>query len=110
MQEHPEPISPTLDYVYQMPVYDKLPETGGRFDGQLTASLRRTDYEKDPIFQRLQYEIRAAYEEGWRDGGGDPIRSPSEQEPVGWRKAWMGSQARGFLIANGINTGKVSWK
>ncbi len=70
----------------------------------------RQDYERDPVFQRLQFEIRAAYEEGWRAAGGDPVRSPSAQEPVGWRLAWMNSKARAFLVANGINTGKVHWK
>ena len=67
-------------------------------------------YENDPIFQRLQYEIRAAFEEGWRAAGGDPIRSPAEQEPVGWRLAWINSAARRFLVANGVNTGRVKWK
>ena len=68
------------------------------------------DYETDPVFQRLQYEVRAAYEEAWRDAGGDPVRSPADQEPKGWREAWMKSCARAFLVANGINTGKVTWK
>lgn len=67
-------------------------------------------YQKDPIFQRLQYEIRAAFEEGWRAAGGDPIRSPAGQVAVGWRRAWIESTARAFLVANGINPGNVSWK
>ena len=71
---------------------------------------RRIDYARDPVFQRLQYEIRRAYEEGWRDGGGNPLSSPHNQEPVGCRLAWLNSHARKFLVANGINTGKVNWK
>lgn len=67
-------------------------------------------YQKDPIFQRLQYEIRAAFEEGWRAAGGDPIRSPADQVAVGWRRAWIESTARAFLVANGINPGNVTWK
>ena len=67
-------------------------------------------YENDPIFHRLQYEIRAAFEEGWRAAGGDPVRSPHNQGPVGWRLAWINSSARKFLVANGINTGRVRWK
>lgn len=67
-------------------------------------------YQADPVFQRLQFEVRRAYEEGWRDAGGDPVSSPSDQEPKGWRLAWLQSAARGFLVANGINTGKVTWK
>ena len=99
MQEYPEPISPALDYVYQQPPFAAPPQ-----------AQPHSFYQSDPIFQRLQYEIRAAYEEGWSDGGGDPIRSPHEQEPVGWRAAWMKSRARKFLVANGINTGAVRWK
>ena len=72
--------------------------------------LRRIDYENDPIFQRIQWEIRRAFEEGWRAAGGDPVRSPAEQEPKGWRLAWMSSKAREFLVANGINTGRVNFK
>ena len=75
-----------------------------------TKPRHKLDYERDPVFQRLQFEIRAAYEEGWRAAGGDPIRSPAEKEPVGWRAAWMESSARRFLVANGINTGRVIWK
>lgn len=74
------------------------------------APLRRIDYENDPIFQRLQFEVRRAFEEGWRAAGGDPVRSPSFDQPVGWRMAWIGSSARKFLIENGIITGKVTWK
>lgn len=70
----------------------------------------KLDYEQDPIFQRLQFEIRAAYEEGWRDGGGDPIRSPADEFPKGWRAAWMNSKARDFLVQNGLITGKDNYK
>jgi len=83
----------------QEPVYMETPE-----------QRPRIDYLSDPIFQRLQYEIRAAYEEGWRDGGGDPLRSSYDREPVGWRAKWLTSQARAFLVANGIQTGLVKWK
>lgn len=76
----------------------------------MTEPKSKDFYEKDPIFQRLQYAIRAAYEEGWRDAGGDPVRSPHEEELRGWRAAWMKSKARVFLVANGINTGRVNWK
>lgn len=67
-------------------------------------------YANDPIFQRLQWEIRRAFEEGWRAAGGDPVRSTHIEEPKGWRLAWMNSSAREFLVANGINTGRVDWK
>ena len=80
---------------------------GGR---NMNEPLQKIDYENDPVFHRLQYEIRSAFEEGWRAAGGNPIRSPSEKSPVGWRLAWIGSKARAFLVANGIITGKVTWK
>ena len=72
--------------------------------------MARIDYETDPVFQRLQWEIRNAFEEGWRAAGGDPIRSPHDQTPRGWRLAWLNSHARQFLVANGITTNKVTWK
>lgn len=75
-----------------------------------TEPIKRIDYERDPIFQRLQYEVRAAFEEGWKAAGGDPVRSPHMEEPKGWRLAWVNSRARKFLVANGINTSRVSWK
>ena len=70
----------------------------------------RINYERDPVFQRLQWEIRNAFEEGWRAAGGDPIRSPHDQPPVGWRMAWLNSRARKFLVANGITPNKVTYK
>jgi len=76
----------------------------------MTTPQPREFYQNDPVFNRLQYEIRAAYEEGWRDAGGDPVRSTYEDDPVGWRAAWMKSKAREFLVANGINTGRMKWK
>lgn len=72
--------------------------------------MARIDYEQDPVFQRLQWEIRNAFEEGWRAAGGDPVRSPHDQASRGWRLAWMNSRARKFLVANGITTNKVTWK
>lgn len=68
------------------------------------------DYESDPVFQKLQFEVRRAFEEGWRLAGGDPRSSPYDQPNVGWRAAWVNSQARKFLVDNGIITGLVKWK
>lgn len=76
----------------------------------LGEAQERAFYEKDPIVQRMQYEIRAAYEEAWRAAGGDPVQSPHTQEPKGWRLAWMGSRARKFLINNGIIQEGLGWK
>ena len=72
--------------------------------------MNKADYETDPIFQQLQYEVRRAFEEGWRAAGGYPIASPHNKEPGGWREAWLKSSCRAFLVVNGINTGRVTWK
>ena len=67
-------------------------------------------YAKDPIFQRIQWELRRAYEEGWRDAGGDPERSPHDKPAVGWRKSWLTSASREFLVANGLISGEETWR
>ena len=58
----------------------------------------------------VQWLVRAAYEEGWRAGGGDDTHSSHLDEPVGWRLAWLGSSARGVLIRNKLIDGRDVWK
>lgn len=67
-------------------------------------------YENDPIFKRIQWEMRAGFEEAWRMAGGDAVQSPHNQEPAGWRLAWMNSKAREFLVVNGMISGKDMWR
>lgn len=70
----------------------------------------REDYMNDPVFQRLQFLARAAFEQGWRAGGGDPVSSPFKEPAVGWRLAWLKSEARAFLVENGLINGDDTWK
>lgn len=58
----------------------------------------------------FQWLTRAAFEEGWRLGGGSQESSHFSDEPKGWRAAWMDSQARSVLIRNGIISGEDSYK
>lgn len=67
-------------------------------------------YARDPVFQRIQWEMRAGFEEAWRKAGGDAAQSPHTQEPKGWRMAWMNSKAREFLVVNGMISGKDMWR
>ena len=59
---------------------------------------------------QVQWAVRAAYEEGWRDGGGDPVKSPHNEPPKGWRASWLGSSARAMLVRNGMISGDDGWK
>lgn len=60
--------------------------------------------------QSVQWMVRSAYEEGWRQAGGDPAVSHHSEAAVGWRAAWMQSKARSILIRQGLITGGESWK
>lgn len=74
----------------------------------------REFYAADPIMQQMQHQYRSVYEDGYnqarKDAGLDPIVSPWQDEPVGWRKAWLGSKARAWLVDNGLLSGKESWR
>lgn len=58
----------------------------------------------------VQWLVRSSFEEGWRAAGGSQERSPHDQEPRGWRLAWMNSKARDVLVRNGMISGKDAWK
>lgn len=60
--------------------------------------------------QKVQWLVRAAFEEAWRAAGGDPAKSPHDAEPVGWRAAWMKSTARNILVRNGIISGQDTYR
>lgn len=70
----------------------------------------REFYEADPIFNRMQWEMRSCYEESWRQAGGDPVDSHHTEAPVGWRLSWLNSKARAFLVTNGLISGKDAWR
>ena len=58
----------------------------------------------------IQWAVRAAFEEAWRLAGGDPARSDPNLHPVGWRAAWMSSNARNLLVKNGLISGEDTYK
>lgn len=60
--------------------------------------------------QSVQWLVRSAYEEGWREAGGDDAVSHHSQAPTGWRSAWMLSKARSILKRQGMITGEDSYK
>lgn len=60
--------------------------------------------------QSVQWLVRNAYEEGWREAGGDDSVSHHSQPAVGWRSAWMLSKARSILKRQGMITGEDSYK
>ena len=70
----------------------------------------KIDYLRDPNFKRLQFEIRNAFELGWRAAGGDETRSPPSEPSQGWRDAWLKSSSRAFLVSVGVITGEDGWR
>ena len=73
----------------------------------------RPDYLNDPVFQRLQWEVRSAFEQGFRAGaksyGGKVPNALFGGEPA-WRPYWLESRARAFLLANGLIAGDEGFK
>lgn len=59
---------------------------------------------------QVQWMVRAAYEEGWRDAGGSNEKSRHDEPARGWRKAWLESSARNMLVRNGLISGDESWR
>lgn len=60
--------------------------------------------------ERVQWLVRSSFEEAWRIAGGDPAQSPHDQTPVGWRAAWMKSNARSILVRSGIISGQDNYR
>lgn len=70
----------------------------------------RIDYENDPIFQRLQWEVRAAYEAGYIASGADRGQSQTNCAEGKWFDHWINSRSRAFLVVNGLMTGNEGYK
>lgn len=70
----------------------------------------REAYEDDPIFQRLQWEIRTAYEAGYTASGVDRGQSSINPEKGKWFDHWINSKSRAFLIANDIISGEDEYR
>ncbi len=72
--------------------------------------MTHEDYLNDPLFQRLQWEVRNAFEAGYlaaKPQRGQSKLNPSKGE---WHDAWIVSNSRAFLITNGLMTGQEGWK
>lgn len=61
------------------------------------------NYADDPVFQKVQYYVRLAFEEGYRSA--NPSTKSNE-----WRNAWINSTGRKFLLDNGLITGEEGYK
>jgi len=75
-----------------------------------TNAFTKKDYAADPVFQRLQWEVRAAYEAGYTASGvsrGQSIINPTKGA---WFDHWINSKSRAFLIANNLMTGEETYK
>lgn len=60
--------------------------------------------------QTVQWLVRSAFEEAWRAAGGDPALSHHDATPIGWRLAWMQSNAREVLRRHGMISGQDTYK
>ena len=72
--------------------------------------MPREFYENDPVFQRLQWEVRTAFELGFMASGKDRGKSNVNPEKGEWFDHWMASTSRQFLIDNGIISGKDTYR
>ena len=72
-------------------------------------AMPREFYLSDPIFNRMQWEIRRAFELGFAANG---PRGKSKVDPKkgAWLDAWLMSQCRQFLLANNLMTGDEGYK
>jgi len=70
----------------------------------------KQQYMNDPVFQRLQWEVRAAFEAGYTAAGGDRRQSVNRPEKGKWFDEWLVSKSRAFLVANGLMAGDEGWK
>lgn len=59
--------------------------------------------ENDEFFNRIQWEIRAAFERGYRAAN-------PETKTKDWKDAWLKSESRAFLVRNGLITGGEGYK
>jgi hypothetical protein len=70
----------------------------------------KQQYLNDPVFQRLQWEVHAAFEAGYTAAGGDRGQSVNRPEKGKWFDHWITSKSRAFLVANGLMTGDEPYK
>jgi hypothetical protein len=72
--------------------------------------MAREFYENDPIFKRMQWEVRAAFEAGYTASGVDRGKSKLNKTKGAWFDHWIASKSRAFLVNNGIISGKDDFR
>lgn len=72
--------------------------------------MAKIDYMGDEVFQRMQWEIRAAYEAGYTAAGVVRGESQINATKGKWFDHWINSKSRAFLVANGLMTGDEVYK
>jgi hypothetical protein len=75
-----------------------------------TQPATRDAYLRDPIFQRMQWEVRAAFEAGYTAAGVDRGQSLANPSKGKWFDHWIVSKSRAFLVTNGLMTGDEGFK
>lgn len=72
--------------------------------------LGKDFYMRDPVFQRLQWEVRAAFEAGYTAAGVGRGVSNMNPQNGKWFDHWLVSKSRAFLVNNGLMTGSEGFK
>lgn len=85
-------------------------EAFGYWDAMDGKPAPRHVYESDPVFQRLQWEVRAAFEAGYTAAGVDRGQSSMNPQKGKWFDHWIASKSRAFLVANGLMTGEDTYR
>ena len=85
-------------------------EAFGYWDALEGKPAPRHVYESDPIFQRLQWQVRAAFEAGFYADGKPRGQSKMDPRKGAWFDHWLISKERAFLVSNGLMTGEEGYK
>jgi len=65
--------------------------------------MDKEEYLNDPVFQRMQWLVRNAFEMGF-------IYGKTSDDDEHWKDYWMKSKQRKFLVDNGLMTGEEGYK
>lgn len=80
-------------------------------DGELKSrEFTKDDYLNDQVFQRMQWEVRAAFEAGYTAANIGRGKSAINPTKGAWFDHWINSKSREFLIANNLMTGEETYK
>lgn len=74
------------------------------------SALTEQDYLNDPVFQLMQWEIRAAFEAGYMACNHERGKSTINHSKGKWFDHWINSKSRAFLVANNLMTGDEGYK